>query len=217
MERVFRDMQETLVQKQTRAMKILRKLKKAYPKAGIVLNYKTSIQLLVAVILSAQATDEQVNKLTQELFKKYKTVDDFANANLHTFTREVARVNFYKNKARFIISSAKKIRDDYNGKLPRSIDEMVKLSGVARKTANIVLHEVYAVVQGIAVDTHVIRVSRNLGLTKEKNPDKIEQGLMALFPKKEWGSVAFLLQAYGRTVMKARGKASKDDILAGLY
>ena len=101
--------------------------------------------------------------------------------------------------------------------MPRSIDEMVKLSGVARKTANIVLHEVYAVVQGIAVDTHVIRVSRNLGLTKEKNPDKIEQGLMALFPKKEWGSVAFLLQAYGRTVMKARGKASKDDILAGLY
>ena len=198
-------------------MKILRKLKKAYPKAGIVLNYKTPMQLLVAVILSAQTTDKQVNKLTQDLFKKYKTVDDFANADLSTFTREVARVNFYKNKARFIIGSAKKIRDDYNGKLPHDINEMVKLSGVARKTANIVLHEVYGVVQGIAVDTHVIRVSGNLGLTKEKNPKKIEQDLMTLFPKKEWGSIAFLFQAYGRTAMPARGKPQIDDPLVGLY
>ena len=210
-------MQETLIQKQKRAMKILRKLKKAYPKAGIVLNYKTPMQLLVAVILSAQTTDKQVNKLTQDLFKKYKTVDDFANADLSTFTRKVARVNFYKNKARFIIGSAKKIRDDYNGKLPHDINEMVKLSGVARKTANIVLHEVYGVVQGIAVDTHVIRVSGNLGLTKEKNPKKIEQDLMTLFPKKEWGSIAFLFQAYGRTAMPARGKPQTDDPLVGLY
>jgi len=208
---------ESIAQKKKRAGAILRRLKKAYPDAGIVLNYKTPMQLLVAVILSAQATDKQVNSLTEELFKKYKTVNDFASANLQAFTKEVANVNFYKNKAKYIIGSAKKIRDEYGGKLPSDIDEMVKLPGVARKTANIVLHEVYGVVQGIAVDTHVIRVSRNLGLTKEKNPVKIEQDLMKLYPKNRWPDVEFLFQAYGRTAMPARGKPKMDDPLVGLY
>ena len=208
---------ETFEQKQKRALKIIKRLKNTYPNAGIILNYKTPIQLLAAVILSAQATDKQVNGLTEKLFKKYKTVNDFASANLQSFTKEVAKVNFYKNKARYIIGSAKKIRDEYGGKLPRDIDEMVKLPGVARKTANIVLHEVYAVVQGIAVDTHVIRVSRNLWLTKEKNPQKIEQDLMMLYPKSRWPDVEFLFQAYGRTAMPARGKAKEEDPLEGLY
>lgn len=210
-------LRETLIQKQKRAIKILRRLKHTYPHASIVLNYKTSIQLLVAVILSAQATDAQVSKLTQNLFKKYKTVDDFASADLQKFTREVAHVNFYKNKARFIVSAARIIRDKYGGKLPRDINEMVKLPGVARKTANIVLQEVYGVVAGIAVDTHVKRVAYNLGLTKEKNPDKIEQDLMKIFPRKEWGNVAYLLQAYGRGAMPARGKPKMEDVLQDLY
>src|SRR3989339_444596 len=113
---------ETFEQKQKRALKIIKRLKNTYPNAGIVLNYKTPIQLLAAVILSAQATDKQVNGLTEKLFKKYKTVNDFASANLQSFTKEVAKVNFYKNKARYIIGSAKKICDEYGGKLPRDID-----------------------------------------------------------------------------------------------
>ena len=210
-------LKEGFVQKQKRAMKILRRLKKAFPHVGMVLKYKTPMQLLVAVILSAQATDTQVNKLTVDLFKKYKTVDDFASADLRKFIREVARVNFYKNKARFIVKSARMIRDKYGGKLPSDIDEMIKLPGVARKTANIVLQEVYGTVSGIAVDTHVSRVAYNLGLTKEKNPIKIEKDLMLLFPQKEWRNVAFLFQAYGRSFMVARGKPKMEDVLRGLY
>ena len=136
---------------------------------------------------------------------------------MQKFTREVARVNFYKNKARFIIESARMIRDKYDGKLPRNIDEMIKLPGVARKTANIVLQEVYGVVEGIAVDTHVKRVAYNLGLTKEKNPDKIEQDLIKVFPRAQWGNVAYLFQAYGRSFMVARGKPKTEDVLRGLY
>lgn len=210
-------MKESFEQKQKRAKKIIIKLKKAYPEAGIVLNYKTPMQLLCAVILSAQSTDAQVDRVTEKLFEKYKTVNDFASANLKVFTREVSSVNFYKNKAKFIIGSARMIRDECGGKLPRDINEMVKLPGVARKTANIVLQNVYDIVQGIAVDTHVIRVSNNLGLTKEKNPVKIEQDLMELYPKKEWGRVAYLFQFYGRTAMPARGKTKTDDVLRGLY
>lgn len=210
-------LKEGFVQKQKRAMKILRRLKKAFPHVGMVLKYKTPMQLLVAVILSAQATDTQVNKLTVDLFKKYKTVDDFASADLRKFIREVARVNFYKNKARFIVKSARMIRDKYGGKLPSDIDEMIKLPGVARKTANIVLQEVYGTVSGIVVDTHVSRVAYNLGLTKEKNPIKIEKDLMLLFPQKEWRNVAFLFQAYGRSFMVARGKPKMEDVLRGLY
>ena len=210
-------LKESFVQKQKRAMKILRRLKKSYPNAGMILKYKTPMQLLAAVILSAQATDAQVSKLTQNLFKKYKTVDDFASANLRKFTREVARVNFYNNKARFIVGAARMIRDKYGGKLPRDISEMVKLPGVARKTANIVLQEVHGVIAGIAVDTHVKRVAYNLRLTEEKDPVKIERDLMLLFPRKEWRNVAFLFQTYGREAMPARGKPKTEDVLRSLY
>lgn len=208
-------------------MEILRKLKKAYHNAGTILNYKTPMQFLTSVILSAQTTDEQVNKTTQDLFKKYKVVDDFipprgtsqkdTDKFIRNFAKEINSVNFYKNKAKYIVGSAKKIRDEYGGKLPRSIDEITKLPGVARKTANVVLYKIYGVTQGIAVDTHVKRVATNLGLSKQKNPDKIERDLMELFPKKEWGNVSFLFQAYGRTAMPARGKAKAEDPLKGLY
>jgi len=192
-------------------------LKKTYPNACIALKYKTPVQLLVAVILSAQSTDAQVNKTTEKLFKKYKTVSDFAEADLKTFTKEVSSVNFYKNKAKFIVNAAKKIKEEYGGKLPNDINELVKLAGVARKTANIVQYQIYGKAEGIAVDTHVKRVAYNLGLTNKKDPVKIEQDLMKLYPQKEWGQIEFYFQAYGRTVMKARGKADMEDPLAGLY
>lgn len=210
-------MRESLVRKKRRAARILAALKKAYPDAGIVLKYKNPMQLLASVILSAQATDLQVNNVTDKLFRKYKTVDDFAGANLRTFTREVGGVNFYRNKARFIISSARKIRDEYGGRMPDDIEEMVKLPGVARKTANVVLWHVYHKAQGIVVDTHVKRVSHALGLTKEANIIKMEADLMILYPKEEWGMIGHYFQAYGRTAMPARGKPKMDDPLEGLY
>ena len=208
---------ESFENQQKRAARILQKLKREYPNAKIALKYKTPMQLLAAVILSAQATDAQVNKITAELFKKYKNVDNFADANLRIFTKEVSGVNFYKNKAKYIVGSARKIRADYGGKIPASIDELVKLPGVARKTANIVLWQVYRKAQGIAVDTHVMRVLQKLGLTHEKNPVKIEQDLMKLYPKKDWGTVEFYFQAYGRTASPARGKPDREDPLEGLY
>ncbi len=208
---------ETLEKKKKRAIKIYQHLSNAYPDAGIKLNFKTPIQLLVAVILSAQATDEHVNSVTESLFKKYKSVDDFADANINTFRSEIKEINFYKNKARFIVESARKIRDDYGGEIPNDINELVKLPGVARKTANIVQYQIYGKAEGIPVDTHVKRVARKLGLTDKKKPDEIEEDLMQLYHKENWGDVAYYFQAYGRTVMKARGEPEMEDPLLGLY
>jgi len=197
-------MPESFEQKRKRAGKILAQLKKAYPNAKIVLNYENSMQLLVSVILSAQCTDKKVNEVTEKLFKKYKTVDNFAKANLKIFEQEIRSTGFYHNKAKNIIAAAKMIRDKFGGKLPKMMQDMLLLPGVARKTANVVLGNAYGIVMGIAVDTHVRRVSRHLGLTKEENPDKIEQDLMMLFDKKDWFKLTYLLIEYGRGVHTAK-------------
>ena len=205
------------MQKKNRARKILGRLKEAYPNAKIVLNYGNNIQLLVAVILSAQCTDKKVNEVTEKLFKRYKTVDNFARVNLETFEQEIRSTGFYHNKAKNIIVAAYMIRDKFNGRLPKTMDEMLLLPGVARKTANVVLGNAYGKVEGIAVDTHVRRVSRHLGLTKEQNPDKIEQDLMKLFDKKDWFKLTYLLIEYGRGVHTAKNPVPcKDGPLKGL-
>jgi len=205
------------MQKKNRARKILGRLKEAYPNAKIVLNYGNKIQLLVAVILSAQCTDKKVNEVTEKLFKRYKTVDNFARVNLETFEQEIRSTGFYHNKAKNIIAAAYMIRDKFNGRLPKTMDEMLLLPGVARKTANVVLGNAYGKVEGIAVDTHVRRVSRHLGLTKEQNPDKIEQDLMKLFDKKDWFKLTYLLIEYGRGVHTAKNPVPcKDGPLKGL-
>ena len=208
---------ESEQEKKKRARRILKRLMAAYPHAGIKLNFKTNMQLLAAVILSAQATDEHVNEVTKDLFKKYKTVDDFADANIKTLRSELSSINYYKSKAKYIAESARMIRDEYGGNLPRDINEMVKLPGVGRKTANIVLWNAYGIAQGIPVDTHVKRVAKKLGLTSKTNPDKVEKDLMKLYHRENWGNMAYYFQAYGRTVMKARGKPERDDPLKGLY
>jgi len=210
-------MPESLIQKKNRAYKILARLKKAYPNAKIVLNYENNVQLLVAVILSAQCTDKKVNEVTEKLFKKYKTVDNFARANLKTFEQEIRSTGFYHNKANNIIAASRMIQDKFNGRLPKTMQEMIELPGVARKTANIVLGNAYEVVEGIAVDTHVRRVSRHLGLTTEQNPVKIEQDLMKLFDKKNWFRLTYLLIEYGRGVHTAKNPIPcKDGPLQGL-
>jgi len=197
-------MLELFSAKKKRARKILARLKGAYPNARIVLRYTNNIQLLVAVILSAQCTDKKVNEVTEKLFNKYKTLGDFANADQKIFEQEIRPCGFYHNKAKNIIAAAKRIRDIFGGKLPKTMAEMVTLPGVARKTANIVLGNAYGIVEGVAVDTHVRRVSRHLGLTDHTNPDKIEKNLMRIFDKKDWFKLTYLLIEYGRNVHTAK-------------
>ncbi len=188
---------------QTRANKIVELLEKHYP-AKIALNFKNPLQLLVATILSAQCTDARVNMVTKELFKKYKTAHDFANADLKTFEQEIRSTGFYRNKAKNIIAAAKKIVDDYNGKVPNTMEELLTLPGVARKTANVVLTGAFGKIEGIVVDTHVRRLSQRLGLTKNNDPKKIEQDLMKIIPKERWGTFSLQLIYHGRQVCKAK-------------
>ncbi len=193
--------------------KILKLLKKEYPKVGIALKFNNPIELLVATILSAQCTDARVNMVTERLFKKYKKVEDYAGADLKSFEKEIYSTGFYKNKAKNIIASAKKILKDFNGKVPDTMDGLLQLPGVARKTANVVLFNGFGKTEGIVVDTHVLRLSRRLGLTKNKNPEKIEQDLKKLLNKKEWGRFSYLLMEHGRRICKARNPRCLDCVI----
>ena len=171
---------------------------------GTELHHHTPLELLVATILSAQATDEQINKITVELFKKYKTAEDYAKAPREEFEQDIKSSGFYRRKADAIQTMAQTLIDEYGGKVPDTMEELVKLKGVARKTANIVLSGSFGKIEGIAVDTHVDRLSHRMGLTEEKNRDKIEQDLMALFPRDKWWAVNYLLITHGRRVCDAK-------------
>ncbi|MBI3273782.1 MAG: endonuclease III [Candidatus Colwellbacteria bacterium] len=170
----------------------------------MVLNYSNNWELLVAVILSAQCTDKKVNEVTVQLFKKYRTLDDYVNANIKEFEKDVRSTGFYHNKAKNILASAKIIKEKFGGKVPAAMSELLTLPGVARKTANVVLGNAYGIVEGIAVDTHVKRLSRILGLTSETNPDKIEKDLMEIIPKNEWFDFTYRLIDYGRKYCSAK-------------
>ena len=188
-----------------RARIISRELKKLFPgKLQTPLHYKTPWQLLVAVILSAQCTDAQVNKVTPRLFKKYPNLHAFASAKQKELEREIFSTGFYRNKARSIIGAAKALGERFEGKLPKTISELLTIPGVGIKTANVVLGHIHGVVEGIAVDTHVRRLARKFGLTQESDPNKIERDLMKLFPKREWWDTAYRLKAYGRVYSPAR-------------
>ncbi|MFB0526825.1 MAG: endonuclease III [bacterium] len=196
--------------------KILLLLKKEYPQAKIALNFSTPLEILVATVLSAQCTDERVNMVTKSLFKKYRKVQDYAKANLKTFEQEIRSTGFYHNKAKNIISTAQKIVKDFAGKMPDSMDKLLQLPGVARKTANIVLFNGFGKVEGIAVDTHVRRLSQRLGLTKNQDPEKIEQDLMKQLDKKEWGKFSYLLIDHGRKICDAKKPKCLECILQKL-
>ncbi len=176
-----------------------------YPHAaGTELNYNNALELLIATILSAQCTDEKVNEVTKTLFARYKTVEDYAEADLKELQEIVRPTGFYRNKAKFIKQSARQLVEDFHSGVPRSIEELTQLHGVARKTANIVLSNAFGINEGVAVDTHVMRLSKRLGFTSEKDRDKIEKELMALFPKDQWSELTDLLIAHGRNVCMAR-------------
>ena len=183
---------------------IIRILKKEYPEAKIALRFKNTWQLLVATILSAQCTDVRVNQVTPVLFKKYKRVADFAEANIKEFEKDIYSTGFYKNKAKGIIGSAKKILNEFKGNVPRTMEELISLPGIGRKTANVILSSGFGIVAGVVVDTHVRRLSQRLGLTKNTDPGKIEEDLMKLVAAENWGIVSHLLILHGRKICNAR-------------
>ncbi len=193
-----------LAEKKKLAAKIIAELKRLFPAAKIALKYGNNWELLVAVELSAQCTDKKVNEVTEKLFKKYRTLDDYIGANFREFERDIHSTGFYRNKTKNILAAAKMIKEKWGGKLPRTMPAMLEIPGVARKTANVVLGNAYGVVEGIAVDTHVKRLSKLLGLTSETNPIKIEKDLMKIIPRKEWFDFTYRLIDYGRKYCAAR-------------
>jgi len=200
-----------------RAMRILQLLRETYPWVkGTALRFRTPLELLIATILSAQCTDEKVNEVTEELFRRYRTAEDFAGADLGELEEAVRPTGFYRSKARRIKEVCRVLVEEHGSEVPRSMEELVKLPGVARKTANIVLANAYGIVEGIAVDTHVMRLSHRLGLSKEKNRDKIERDLMELIPREDWFDFNYLLIEHGRRVCKARRPLCEDCILRDL-
>lgn len=187
-----------------RSSEIIRRLSVAYPNARIALKYSNPLELLVAVILSAQCTDQVVNRITAPLFKKYTSVEDYASVEVAEFETDIKSAGFYRNKAKNIIATANLIKEKFGGKVPSTMAELITLPGVARKTANIVLYNAYGITDGIAVDTHVARLSQRLGLSANKDPVKIEKDLMQMIPQKIWGSFSYLLIEHGRAVCIAR-------------
>jgi endonuclease-3 len=186
-----------------RVVKVLDILEKEYPDARVTLDSKDPLQLLIATILAAQCTDERVNRVTQGLFKKYRRAADFAAADLRTLEEEIRPTGFYHNKAKSILTCCRMIVDRFNGQVPRTLEELISLPGVGRKTANIILGNAYGQ-QAIAVDTHVKRVTHRLGWAKPEDPDKIEFELMEVIPGERWTMACHQLVFHGRNVCTAK-------------
>lgn len=216
-------------------------LRKTYPTAKIVLNYSNNWELLVSVILSAQCTDKKVNEVTAKLFKKYPALDDYVKANPAEFEQDVRQTGFYRNKSKNVLAAAKLIKQKFGGKLPKTMAEMLMIPGVARKTGNVVLGNAYGVVEGIAVDTHVLRLSQRLRLVnpgqispgkkpiqfkknnalfldyyKDASPEKVELELMKIIPKEDWFKLTYLLIEHGRLLCKAQNPICADCMLKAL-
>jgi endonuclease III len=202
------------VNNREKALLIIKRLKKEYSGTPLTaLRFSTPFELLVATILSAQTTDVQVNKVTPVLFKKYRNIEDFAKAGPEQIARDINSVNFFNNKAKSIQKAAAMILERFGGEVPRTMEELVTLPGVARKTGNIVLSSAFGINEGIAVDTHVKRLSFLLKLTKHTDPVKIEQDLLAITPKKEWANLSHLLIYHGRAVCQARRPNHAECVL----
>ena len=207
---------ETNAAKADRLARIIAGLKRAYPNAYCELNHSNPLELLVATILSAQCTDKQVNIVTADLFKKYRTAADYAEAPLAELEQDVRRIGLYRNKAKNIQAACRKLVERHGGEVPRTMKELYELDGVGRKTANVVLGNAFGINVGIVVDTHVGRLSNRLGLTNETDPVKIEQALMRLVPQTEWTQFSHWLIWHGRRRCAARNPDCADCELAVL-
>lgn len=195
---------KTAAERKARVNRILTELDAIFPEATCALIHKNPWQLLVATILSAQCTDERVNKVTPELFKKYPTIEAMANASQDEVAADIRSTGFFNNKARSLIGAAKTIVADYKGQVPRSMEELLKVPGAARKTANVILGTAYGIPAGVVVDTHVQRISQRLDLTKNNEPVKIEQDLMSIVPQDRWILFAHQVIHFGRQICIAR-------------
>jgi len=191
-------------EEQARVREILVRLREKYPVARTALNFHTPLELLVATILSAQCTDERVNQVTAELFRKYRTAEDYASAPLRELERLIRPTGYYRNKARAIKAACRKLVTDFGGEVPATMEALLTLPGVARKTANVVLQNAFGIPSGVVVDTHVLRVAQRLGLTRQRDRDKVEKNLMALVPREEWIAFSHRLIAHGREICRAR-------------
>jgi endonuclease-3 len=182
---------------------IIKRLEKVFPDK-LELNFSTPFELVVAVVLSAQERDAKVNEVTKELFKKFNTPQQFANASLEEIEKEISSISFYKKKAEYIKQISQILVEKYGGEVPKSIEELENLPGIGRKSANMILYNAFGINEGIAVDRHVLRVSQRLGLTKQQKPEKAEQELMKLVPKDQWGKFSNLLILLGRYICTAQ-------------
>jgi len=189
--------------KKQRVVEILKVLDELYPNAECSLEYDNPLQLLISTQLAAQCTDARVNIVTKDLYKKYQTAEDFANADLSELEQDIKSTGFYRNKAKNIIACCRQLIDKYDGKIPDNMEELLKLPGVGRKTANLVLYEIYGI-PGVVVDTHAKRLSNLIGLTKNEDPEKIEYDLQKIVPKERWADFCHRLVFHGREICKAR-------------
>ncbi|MHA2314032.1 MAG: endonuclease III [Candidatus Hermodarchaeia archaeon] len=186
------------------ALQIIELLEVHYPQEPLMPKARTPLQYLVATMLSAQSTDVQVNKVTTELFKKYRTPEDYVSADPLQLQQDIFQVGYYRQKTKHLQATCRIIIEEFDGKVPHTMEELIRLPGVGRKTANIVLNRAFSIVEGIAVDTHVFRIARRLGLSEGKNPTQVEQDLIELLPRNMWGRVNRLFISHGRTLCTAR-------------
>lgn len=194
----------------------LKQLHRLYPDATAELDFSTPLELLVATILSAQSTDERVNQITKDLFQTYRSADDYAAADPEVLEEEIRSSGFYRNKTKSLIGMGKALVENFDGRLPRTIEELVTLPGVARKTANVVLGTAFGIAEGVVVDTHVRRLSQRLGLSAQSNPVKVEKDLMEALPRAEWIFAAHALILHGRRVCTARRPSCEECDLEAL-
>jgi endonuclease-3 len=207
---------ETLADLKLRTRKIIRLLKRAYPDAKCSLNHSNAFELLIATILSAQCTDARVNMVTQDLFRKYRKPEDYLKVSEKELQEDIRTTGFFRNKTKSIQGTAKALTEQYRGKVPQTMDQLLELPGVARKTANVVLGNAFGIRSGVVVDTHVTRLSRRLGLTDQKTAEKIELDLIAIVPKKDWVIFSHLLIAHGRAICKARNPFCAECVVERL-
>jgi endonuclease III len=196
-----------------RTSRIIARLKRAYPDAKCSLNYTNPLELLVATILSAQCADERVNLVTAELFRKHRSCEDYVNAAPAELEQDIRSTGFYRNKAKAIQGACRMLLERYDGRVPQTMDELLELPGVARKTANVVLGNAYGIAAGVVVDTHVARLAQRLRLTEHDQPEKIERDLTELVPRKDWINFPHLLIAHGRAICKARTPLCSECVI----
>jgi len=197
-----------------RTAEIIKRLKKAYPDAHCALNHTNPFELLIATILSAQCTDERVNIVTADLFRKYRGPEDFVKVSQQELEKDIHSTGFFRNKAKNIKAASQRLSDVYGGKIPQTMDEILTLGGVARKTGNVVLGNAFGIASGVVVDTHVSRLSQRLGITEQKTPEKIERDLQELVPKKDWVMLSHWLIYHGRQICHARKPKCLDCVLS---